>query len=116
MKNLITPIALAAFLASGAAAFASCPTGSEGLPNSKWSWQVGESTTSTTIGDIDYAGKSGNGFADVTMTTTTVCLAINPAGNVNEDKSTTFELVSDPVNTQVCFNGPHTTDLAPNCR
>jgi hypothetical protein len=72
------------------------------LPNAKWSWVItyGEPTTdtSTTFGDISYAGGSGNGFADVTTTTTTItpvnCTALNPAGVPNADKSTTTTITS----------------------
>lgn len=65
-------------------------------------------------------GKSGNGLADVTTTTTTtttttyVCTALNPAGNVNDDHSTTQTTTSTETETgvQVCFNSPNAIDPA----
>lgn len=118
MRHVKMLLAAAAMIMVSGTAMAECPSGSEGLPNSKWSWADGGSSTSssTSFGDISYAGKSGNGWADVTTTTitTTICLAINPGGNVVDDKSTSVITTTTSVEegVKVCENSPNGTDLA----
>lgn len=77
-----------------------CAAYANSLPNVKWgfAWVETGSTTTTTIGDIEFSGNSGTGFADVTTETVTTgnCVAINPAGQPNADHSITgVEIVTD---------------------
>ncbi|QFI69275.1 hypothetical protein [Sinorhizobium alkalisoli] len=116
-------------------AFAAVVDGSDicgELPNAKWSWAIsysqpvisgGEQTT--TLGDVSYNSAGNVGKADVTITTaptistvTVACTALNPAGKVNADHSTTVEQVTtlDPggsstTNEVVCNPG----SSLPNC-
>lgn len=107
-------LAVAAFMVVGvSSAWADCPSGSEGLPNAKWSWTAGPSTTSDPVwGDISYSGNSGNGTADLTVTVTTVCYAVNPAGNVVEDKSTSTTATVTLEDQVACVNSKHQEDPA----
>jgi hypothetical protein len=126
MQKYLLGAAAAAFMMAGASsAMANEACGP--LPNDKWSWTTvhqsgGDPTTELSFGDINYQGGSGNGFADVTTTTTTpggtlTCIALNPAGKEVPGQSTTVELppvvtTSEPVNMQVCVQSPNGVDLA----
>jgi hypothetical protein len=112
MKKSLHMIGVACLLIGPQAALASCPEGSAGLPNSMWSWVAGPSSTDTTFGGIAFAGNSGNGFADVTVTTTTVCYAVNPGGQTVDSKSTTVVSSVTTEDVKVCEQSPHATDLA----
>ncbi|OHV72730.1 hypothetical protein [Ensifer sp. LCM 4579] len=104
-------LAAAAMMGLTSSAFAAVVANSDvcgELPNGKWSWQVttevvrtgGETSVSSNT-SVNYEGnpnKNGyNGFETTTTTTTvtptyeqtnTICVAINPAGKVNSDHST----------------------------
>ncbi|WP_027998650.1 hypothetical protein [Sinorhizobium arboris] len=105
-----TIIAAAAVTGMTSGAYAAVVEGSNvcgELPNAKWSWAIsyGEPVisggeTSTAIGAISYQGNGNVGKAEVTTTTaptistTTIsCTALNPAGKVNADHSTTTTVV-----------------------
>ncbi|MDP2358892.1 MAG: hypothetical protein Q8M31_22935 [Beijerinckiaceae bacterium] len=91
MMKYVLGAAAAVMMSTSAMAAVDCGP----LPNPKWSWSIGATTTSTQteiIGDIEYNRQGNVGKADVeiTVTTTTVCTALNPQGKVNLDHSTTI--------------------------
>lgn len=112
MKKLIGAIGGACLLIGAQTAVASCPSGSDGLPNDMWYWVVGDTLTQTSFGDISYAGSSGNGWADVTVTTITQCIAMNPGDQPVGAHSTTYQTSVTTEGVKVCENSPNADDLA----
>lgn len=129
-NKTLAAMAVAALSVAGMSGAASADSACGSLPNARWSWGVetvaGSTSVETSYGDIVYSGNSGNGSADVTTTTTTtppstICTALNPAGNPVPGHSTVMGggdaiVETSSVNTQVCFSSPNAKDLVEGCR